>query len=250
MNDFCNLCCKKLDNLSFDVKSSKSEQSGMHFISLIEIAVDNFELLQNIAIICKECNEVLLELDALRSRMIEIQNVIRGYIEKKEHFIVELNASNLNENKIKDVKELSPHKQNHLEFELIEEIVESNSQDTEGRNDTISHNCLEIIDQKKCATKVKKERKIVNKKPKVEHICHCTKLFQTKHELTKHLRTHNNESPYVCEICGQAYKQKMAFDTHIKMHEGLNPFTCVYCNKSFTQKVALIRHVPMHTGKL
>ncbi|KAF5287087.1 hypothetical protein FQA39_LY16072 [Lamprigera yunnana] len=67
-------------------------------------------------------------------------------------------------------------------------------------------------------------------------------------EVNSQLLSQNNQQPFICEVCGQSYKQKSALHIHIGMHNGINPFTCQYCQKSFTQKVALQRHLPIHTG--
>lgn len=253
MDDSCNLCCKKLNGSAINLRNSKSKQSGIFLISLIENFVDNLEYLQNYVVICKECNELLLELEVLRFRLLEIQNIMKRYIEKSRHFMVYLPSRNLNETGKVKQEILKNQKTEMNNLELFEEIIEINcdSMKDDLTNDALRYSSSKSIEQNECIAKVVNERttmKLESNKPKNEYKCHCAKHFRTKSELKKHLKTHTNDRPYVCEICGQAYRQKNAFDTHIKMHEGLNPFTCVYCNKSFTQKVALVRHVPMHTG--
>lgn len=67
-------------------------------------------------------------------------------------------------------------------------------------------------------------------------------------QLKSHANSHNDVRPYVCELCGQAYRHKGALQIHIVMHSGLSPYQCLTCGKQFTQKGALKRHGNIHLG--
>lgn len=244
MNYNCGLCFKKLDDLAFDLRSSKSKHSGIHLITLIENILENVECLQNITRVCKECNNLLLELDIVRCRFLEIQNTIKQYFEKRQEFSAYSVESQTNEN-------VKSNEQDQIsDFELFENITENHSNKDKYINDTFNYSSSKIIDYKGIAIKREEEKPQKNKlnKQNPQFTCHCSKIFLSSKDLKKHLRSHDNEIPYVCELCGQSYKKKASFDTHQRMHEGATPFICIYCNKSFTQKIALIRHVPIHTG--
>lgn len=253
MSDTCNLCCKELNGLVFDLRNSKSEQSGIYLISLIENFLGNEESLQNIILICKECNDLLLELDILSCKLLEIQNVIKQYIVKRQQFVFYLNSENIHEN-VDEHDRTVNHQTQIEEFKFFEQIIENTckNENTDFTNGTLDCNSSEITDQDELCFQDEMAKNTATSecnKSSNQYMCHCSKVFETNKELKQHAKTHSVEHHFVCELCGQSYKKKAGFDIHKKMHEGLNPFTCVYCNKAFTQKISLMRHVPMHTGK-
>lgn len=246
---YCNLCGKELGGLSYNLRGSKIEESDVYLISIIENAIGNSDSLENISDICKVCNDLLLELHMLKCRQLEIQNVLQKYVEKKQEMLLYLPENSFTaNNKINDEQQTAYSQQDsNEELQLFDEIIE-NSCHTE-RDDFMYDNLIHNKDQSDFEIEKNVQTFKTEINQKVEYTCDCKKVFYTKDELKTCKKSHSEHQPFVCELCGQAYKQKRGFKTHLKMHHGLNPFTCVYCNKSFTQKIALIRHVPLHTGK-
>ena len=43
----------------------------------------------------------------------------------------------------------------------------------------------------------------------------CDKIFPTRAQLTRHMKVHSNDRPYVCELCNKRYKHKQDLKFHM-----------------------------------
>uniref|UniRef100_A0A673WT49 Gastrula zinc finger protein XlCGF26.1-like n=1 Tax=Salmo trutta TaxID=8032 RepID=A0A673WT49_SALTR len=67
--------------------------------------------------------------------------------------------------------------------------------------------------------------------------------------LSKHMRIHTREKPFICGDCGKSFIRKAHLTRHKLTHTGERPFTCGDCGKSFIRKVSLTEHKLTHTGE-
>ncbi|PSN55956.1 hypothetical protein C0J52_02137 [Blattella germanica] len=110
-----------------------------------------------------------------------------------------------------------------------------------------------------------KKRDPFPKPPK--HECTiCGKMWRTMSEFKSHVATHSDERPFICEICGQAYKHKAALDIHCELcgkrfvhhtsfnmhtlaHTGQKSYKCKVCGLALLSGSHLKRHSRVHTGE-
>ena len=60
---------------------------------------------------------------------------------------------------------------------------------------------------------------------------------------------HTGVKPFVCKICGHAFKQGNHLKVHMTTHSGIKPYVCNICGRGFTIKYRLRAHVLTHINK-
>ena len=65
----------------------------------------------------------------------------------------------------------------------------------------------------------------------------------------KHIRIHEKNKPFKCDICDYSVTRKCELIKHSRIHTGEKPFKCHDCNYTAAEKSNLIRHLRIHTGE-
>ncbi|KAI8431633.1 hypothetical protein MSG28_016112 [Choristoneura fumiferana] len=118
----------------------------------------------------------------------------------------------------------------------------------EHESDLQNHKCLEPG-----SSHLNKE--ITEKKPqsdsqKIFSCNTCKKGFAHKKVLIRHIKTHTDEKPYMCEICDKPCKTFTGLKQHAASHKtDKKEYSCDVCNKKFRFQCFLKRHALLHTGE-
>lgn len=73
----------------------------------------------------------------------------------------------------------------------------------------------------------------------------CGKGFHTSQHLYKHSKQHE-EKQFQCGICAKKFTYKCNMQKHQETHAEDRPFSCEFCNHTFKNKRALETHLPRH----
>ncbi|XP_052105127.1 zinc finger protein 11-like isoform X2 [Mytilus californianus] len=82
-----------------------------------------------------------------------------------------------------------------------------------------------------------------------EHKCGiCGRMFVDNVFLTEHLKTHAEKKIHQCHVCDARFLTEKSLHTHIQTHESENPYTCVVCGEEFLFDNLLEQHILTHIG--
>lgn len=71
----------------------------------------------------------------------------------------------------------------------------------------------------------------------------CTETFDSEYRLNLHIRVHETNYAYRCDICGVATVSKFRLRVHKKIHTGELIRQCPICQKKLAHDNALRRHI-------
>ncbi|KAJ8716793.1 hypothetical protein PYW07_003420 [Mythimna separata] len=76
----------------------------------------------------------------------------------------------------------------------------------------------------------------------------CGQMFKQQCFLTYHQRKHTGERPYKCGECDKTFQLAGALSIHRSVHSRKRPHKCQMCARVFTFKSALNKHMKVHLG--
>ncbi|XP_067905372.1 zinc finger protein 276 isoform X2 [Heterodontus francisci] len=75
----------------------------------------------------------------------------------------------------------------------------------------------------------------------------CNKVFLIDRYLQRHVKLiHTEERNYICDECGQTFKQKKHLSVHQMRHSGAKPLQCEICGFQCRQRASLKYHMTKH----
>ncbi|XP_053954620.1 transcriptional repressor CTCF [Anastrepha ludens] len=76
------------------------------------------------------------------------------------------------------------------------------------------------------------------------HSCpHCNYLTNKRYMLSRHMKSHSDDRPYICSVCDRGFKTNHSLQNHVNVHLGRKPHGCLSCESRFTTAGDLARHV-------
>lgn len=73
----------------------------------------------------------------------------------------------------------------------------------------------------------------------------CEKVFFTRYNLSKHKKTHTNDTRKKCKLCDNYFKSTNSYRTHMLLHTGVKKYACRYCDMTFAQSSGRRGHEKM-----
>jgi hypothetical protein len=76
---------------------------------------------------------------------------------------------------------------------------------------------------------------------------HCDKMFKNTSTLKQHIRIHEDQRQYKCDMCGVGFNRRDGLRLHLKVHEktdsrGLKECSCQVCGEKFPNHSMLVIH--------
>ncbi|ODM87422.1 putative zinc finger protein [Orchesella cincta] len=77
----------------------------------------------------------------------------------------------------------------------------------------------------------------------------CSKTFQYKCDLKRHMISHSNLRQHSCLFCKKQFKSLVGLQGHVRIHTREKPYSCKICENPFSSNSELTAHQVVHTGE-
>ncbi|XP_019753000.1 zinc finger protein 276 isoform X2 [Hippocampus comes] len=77
----------------------------------------------------------------------------------------------------------------------------------------------------------------------------CNKVFTIDRYLQRHVKLILTERNYICDQCGQTFKQRKHLSVHQMRHSGVKPLQCEVCGFQCRQRASLKYHMTKHKAE-
>lgn len=132
----------------------------------------------------------------------------------------------------------------NMEFKTNDEYTEHRLSD---EHDNLRHTC-QICNKSYRAEYLKKHMKTHIQDP--PYMCDiCGKKFKVQGHFSRHRVTHFYELPYQCSLCPYKGRFSESLKMHMRSHTGEKPYQCVQCPSRFINKSNLNKHMLTHKGQ-
>ncbi|XP_035676016.1 zinc finger protein 37 homolog [Branchiostoma floridae] len=81
-----------------------------------------------------------------------------------------------------------------------------------------------------------------------DETCGCGYRTANRSHLSRHMKTHTGDRPYMCDQCDYSAAEKHNLIDHQTTHSGEKPYMCEKCGFRAAQRSTLSKHMRIHTG--
>ncbi|XP_075526637.1 uncharacterized protein LOC142558378 [Dermacentor variabilis] len=74
----------------------------------------------------------------------------------------------------------------------------------------------------------------------------CSKLFEKRWFLQRHVRIHTGDKPFRCQLCPATFNQKGNLVVHTRRHTGEKRYQCHLCPMAFSWRSSFANHLQKH----
>ncbi|XP_077289518.1 uncharacterized protein LOC143913533 [Arctopsyche grandis] len=75
----------------------------------------------------------------------------------------------------------------------------------------------------------------------------CGQTYRQRNVLLQHQNTHTDVKSYSCSVCGKRFTRSSHVVAHMRIHNNIKPYVCETCGRSFTKSSDLCRHKRVHS---